>query len=332
MLVYIARRLVLAISVIFATIVLTFALFFVGPSKDAVAYQLCGSHCTTDIVQATNHRLGLDKPVVDQFGSYVKGIVAGRDITSDGVKIAHCDAPCLGWSYIQQQSSTDMIKVALPVTMAIVFGSAVMFIPLGLILGVVAGRLRGSPVDRILVGVSQVVGNSPYYAIALILNLYLIFQWHLLPGTQYVPLTQDVGGWFKGFLGIWLIFGFFNSMLYVRFVRTFMINTLSADYVRTARSKGISERRVIWIHALRATLAPYLTLIGLDIGVSLSGSIFTEQIFNVQGLGQLALNSLTQQDLPVISATILVGAVFIILSNLIVDLLYVVVDPTVKLS
>lgn len=332
MIVYIARRLLLAISVLFATVVLTFGLFFTGPAKQAVAYQLCGTHCTTAVVKATNHRLGLDQPVIDQFGQYVKGIVVGRDIKSDGEVIAHCDAPCLGWSYIQQQSATDMVKVAMPVTFAIVFGSAVIFIPLGLILGVISGRLRGSPIDRIVVGISQVISNVPYYAVALILNLYLIFQWHLLPGTQYVPLTQDFNQWFVGFLGIWLIFGLFNSMLYVRYVRTFMINTLSADYVRTARSKGISERRVIWDHALRATLAPYLTLIGLDIGVSLSGAIFTERIFNVQGLGLLAINSLGQSDLPVISATVLVGAAFIVLMNLIVDLLYVVVDPTVKLT
>ncbi|WP_265446908.1 ABC transporter permease [Flexivirga meconopsidis] len=332
MIVYIARRLLLAISVLFATIVLTFGLFFTGPAKDAVAYQLCGTKCTNQIVEQTNHRLGLDRPVISQFGDYIKGVVAGRDIKSDGVVTGHCDAPCLGWSYVQSQSVTTMVKQALPVNLAIVFGAAFLYIPLGLLLGVMSGRTRGSPLDRTLVGVSQVVGNMPYYAVALILNLYLIFQWHLLPGTQYIPLTQDPGGWFKGFLGIWLIFGLFNAMLYVRYVRTFMINTLSTDFVRTARSKGISERKVVWNHALRATLAPYLTLIGLDIGLSLAGSIFTEQIFNVSGLGQLAILSLRQSDLPVIAGTVLVGAVFIILANLIVDLLYVVVDPTVKLT
>ncbi|NNG41278.1 ABC transporter permease [Flexivirga sp. ID2601S] len=332
MIVYLARRLLLAASVLVATIVLTFGLFFTGPAKDAVAYQLCGTHCTTDVVKATNHRLGLDEPVINQFGTYLKGLVAGREIKSNGQVIGKCDAPCLGWSYIQSQSVTTMVKNALPVTLSIVFGSMLIFVPLGLLLGVVSGRNRGSPLDRVLVGTSQVISNVPYYAVALILNLYLIFQWHLLPGTQYVPISQDFGGWFKGFLGIWIIFGLFNAMLYVRFVRTFMINTLSQDYVRTARSKGISERKVVWGHALRATLAPYLTLLGLDIGLSLAGAIFTEQIFNVQGLGQLAIRSLGQSDLPVIAGTVLVGAVFIILANLIVDLLYVVVDPTVKLT
>ncbi|RNI18057.1 ABC transporter permease [Flexivirga caeni] len=332
MIVYLARRILLAISVLLATIVLVFGLFFTGPAKDAVAYQLCGTHCTNARVKTINQGLGLNEPVVKQFGDYVKGIVVGRDITNNGSFVGHCDAPCLGWSYIQQESATTMIKQALPVTLAIVFGSAVIFIPGGLILGVLSGRTRGSPLDRIIVGVSQVIGNVPYYAVALIFNLYLIFDWHILPGTQYVPLTQNAGKWFIGFLGIWIIYGLFNSTYYVRFVRAFMINTLSADYVRTARSKGISERRVVWVHALRATFAPYLTLIGLDIGTSLSGAIFTEQIFGVQGLGLLAIRSLGQSDLPVISATVLVGAAFIVVANLIVDLLYVVVDPTVKLS
>lgn len=332
MIVYLLRRLLLAVSVIVAAIVLTFGIFFTGPAKEAVAYQLCGSHCTNAIVKATNDRLGLNRPVIDQFGDYIKGVAVGREIKSGNQVIGHCDAPCLGWSYIQQQSATTMVWNVMPVTFAIVFGSMFLFVPLGLILGVICGKNRGSPLDRALVGVSQVISNVPYYAVALILNLYLIFSWHLLPGTQYIPLTQDPWGWFKGFLGIWIIFGLFNSMLYVRYVRTFMINTLSADYVRTARSKGISERKVVWDHALRATLAPYLTLIGLDIGVSLSGAIFTEQIFGVTGIGKLALNSLAQSDLPVISATVLVGAVFIVLANLIVDLLYVVVDPTVKLT
>ncbi len=332
MLVYILRRLLLAASVLFATVVLTFALFFVGPAKEAVAYKLCGTRCSTTIVQQTNHRLGLDRPVIEQFGTYAKGLVVGRDIKSDDQLIGHCSAPCLGWSYIQQQSVTTMVGQALPVTAAIVFGSAFLYIPLGLILGVWSGRVRGSPLDRAIVGISQVVSNVPYYAVALILNLYLIFVFKLLPGTQYVPLSEAPGRWFKGFLGVWIIFGFFNSMLYVRFVRTFMINTLSQDYVRTARSKGISERKVVWSHALRATLAPYLTLIGLDIGLSLSGAIFTEQVFNVPGLGTLALRSLGNSDLPVIAGTVLVGAVFIVLANLIVDLLYVVVDPTVKLA
>lgn len=332
MIVYIARRLLLAISVLFATVVLTFGLFFAGPSKNAVAYQLCGTHCTNAIVKATNHKLGLDQPVVNQFAEYVKGLVVGRDITSDGTVTGHCGAPCLGWSYIQQESVTTMVEQVLPVNIAIIFGSAVLFIPGGLLLGVLSGRTRGSPLDRFIVGVSQVIGNVPYYAVALILNLYIIFEWHLLPGTQYVPLTQDPAQWFIGFLGIWVIFGFFNSMLYVRFVRTFMVNTLAQDYVRTARSKGISERRVVWGHALRATLAPYLTLIGLDIALNLSGSIFTEQIFNVRGLGQLAIQSLGQNDLPVIAGTVLVAATFVVLGNLIVDLLYALVDPTVKLS
>jgi len=330
--VYIARRLLLAISVMFATVVLTFGLFFAGPSKDAVAYQLCGTHCTTKIVKATNHRLGLDQPVVDQFGTYMKGLVVGRDITSDGEVTGHCSAPCLGWSYVQSQSVTTQVKQVMPVTFSIVFGSMFVWIPFGLLLGVVCGRNRGSPLDRGIVGVSQVISSMPYFAVALIFNLYLVFTWKVLPATGYTPISDSPGTWFEGFLAIWVIYGIFNSMVYVRYIRAFMINTLSSDFVRTARSKGISERRVVWRHALRATVAPYLTLVGVNVSLELTGSIFTEQVFNVLGIGRLALNAISTSDLPVIAGTVLVGAAFIVLGNLLVDLLYVAVDPTVKLS
>lgn len=330
MLVYVARRLLLALSVLVAVIAFTFGIFFVGPGNPA--YSLCSTKCTTARVAQIDHQLGLDRPKVEQLGDYLQGLVVGRDIKSDGSVIGHCDAPCLGWSYVQQQSVTTQVKQALPVTVSIVLGSAILFIPLGLLLGVVCARRRGSPLDRTLVGISQVIGNVPYYAVALILNLYLIFQWKVLPATEYVPLSENPAKWFVGFLGIWLIYGIFQSMLYVRYVRSFMIGTLAQDYVRTARSKGIPERKVVWNHALRATMAPYITLIGLDIALSLSGAIFTEQIFNVDGLGRLALGALGTSDLPVIAGTVLTGAVFVVIGNLIVDLLYVVVDPTVKLS
>nr|WP_281379667.1 ABC transporter permease [Flexivirga oryzae] len=206
------------------------------------------------------------------------------------------------------------------------------WIPLGLLLGVVCGRNRGSPLDRAIVGVSQVISSMPYFAVALIFNLYLVFSWRVLPATSYTPVSESPGTWFTGFLAIWVIYGIFNSMAYVRFIRAFMINTLSSDFVRTARSKGISERRVVWRHALRATVAPYLTLVGVNVSLELTGAIFTEQVFNVLGIGRLALNAISTSDLPVIAGTVLVGAAFIVLGNLLVDLLYVAVDPTVKLT
>lgn len=330
MIVYILRRLLLALSVVFATIVLTFSLFFSGAGGNP-AYQQCTTHCTTSIVKALDHQMGLDKPIIDQFGTYVEGLVVGRDISSGGVS-QRCSAPCLGWSFVQSQSVTTMVGQVLPVTISIVVGGAVVFIPLGLLLGVVAATRRGSPVDRFVVGVSQVVGAIPYYVWALVLNLYLVLIWGVLPAVQYNPITQGPWQWFTGFFSIWVIFGVFNALAYVRYVRAFMINTLSADYVRTARSKGVGEMRVIVSHALRAAIAPFLTLIGIDLAGQLSGSIFTEQVFNVLGMGKLSINSLTQSDLPVMAGTVLVGAVFIVLGNLIVDMMYAVVDPTVTLS
>lgn len=331
MIVYIVRRLILAATVLFAVIVFTFAVFFTGVGGGQAAYNQCGTHCTTSIVKGLEHQMGLDKPVIDQFGTYLKGVVAGRSISSGGVT-SECSFPCLGWSFVQNQSVTTMVLQALPVNISMMLGGAVVFVPLALLMGVMSATKRGSPADRFIVGTSQVIGAIPYYAWALILNLYIVLQFGLLPGTLYSPITQGVGAWIHGMLAIWIIFGVFNALGYVRFVRAFMINTLTQDYVRTAKSKGMPKWRVTLIHGLHAATAPFITLLGIDIAAQLGGAIFSEQVFNVNGLGKLSINALSQSDLPVMAGAFLIGAAFIVLGNLVVDLIYTLIDPTVKLS
>jgi peptide/nickel transport system permease protein len=197
---------------------------------------------------------------------------------------------------------------------------------------VISARNRGKPLDRGLQGFTMLATAVPYYLVALLAFLFLVSRWGLFPETKYVaPFADSLGGWFKGMLLAWLVLGLFYTTAYVRYSRGSMVEALNEDYVRTARAKGLTDRRVALKHALRAALVPIVTIFGLDFATILAGTIFTERIFNIQGIGLEALQSIGQQDLPVISATVLIAATFVVLSNIVVDVAYAALDPRVRL-
>lgn len=329
MLIYIMRRLALGASVIFAAIVATFALFYLGPSDPAAL--LCGRNCTPDRIAQIEKNLGLDKPKTEQFTRYVDGLATGTK-ESDGQGAKECPAPCLGWSYVQNRSVTDIVKQAFPVTASIVVGGMVVYSFFGILLGVLVARFRGQWLDKAIVGISQFVTAIPYYVLALVFFLYVMKYYGLIPESKYTPITESPWAWFTGLLGVWIFFGLYASAGYIRYVRAAMIDTLGQDYVRTARSKGLSEKKVLFSHALRAAIAPFLTLVGISIAQELTGAIFTETIFGLNGMGLTAYNASLNSDLPIIAGVVIVGAILIVIANIIVDLLYGVVDPRVKLS
>ncbi len=332
MLIYILRRLALSVSVIFAAIVATFVLFFMGPSDPAGAFCGQGQNCTPERVAIIKESLGLDQPKTTQFAHYIEGLVAGRDIGDTDNSVKHCPAPCLGWSYRSNRPVTDMVLERFPVTLSLVAGGVVVYVVLALVFGVLAARFRGRLLDRVIVGVSQFVPAIPYYIAALMFYLYFMVFYAIIPRSSYTSITENPWAWFTGLLGVWLFWGGYASTGYIRYIRASMIDTQGQDYVRTARSKGISEKRVMYRHALRAAIAPFITLVGLSIAFELTGSIFTERIFSIPGMGLLALDSFNTSDLPVIAGVVVVAATFVTIGNLIVDLLYGVVDPRVKLS
>jgi peptide/nickel transport system permease protein len=331
-LIYILRRLALSVSVVFAAIVATFAIFFLGPSDPAGAFCGQGQNCTPERVAIIKKSLGLDEPKTTQFVHYIEGVVVGRDIGDSENSVKHCPAPCLGWSYRSNRPVTDMVLERFPVTLSLVAGGVVVYVTLALLFGVLAARFRGRLIDRVIVGVSQFVPAIPYYIAALMFYLYFMVFYAIIPRSSYTSITESPWAWFTGLLGVWLFWGAFASTGYIRYVRASMIDTQGQDYVRTARSKGISEKRVMYRHALRAAIAPFITLVGISIAFELTGSIFTERIFNIQGMGLLALDSFNTGDLPVIAGVVVITATFVTVGNLIVDMLYGVVDPRVKLS
>ncbi|WP_306214425.1 ABC transporter permease [Actinoplanes sp. RD1] len=325
MLLYILKRLASAISVILVTIIASFALFFLAPSDPAGV--ICGTRCTADRLADIRGSLGLDEPPVEQVGLYLKGIVAGRDYTTGGVE-QHCAAPCLGYSYTLGQPVTKLLAQAVPVTVSIVIGGAVVYLLCGVLLGTMAARRRGSTGDKILVGSSITVNAIPFFILALVIALYATF----LPHSEYHPFLSNPFLWASGLLAAWLTVGITNAAAYTRYSRASMIESLGQDFVRTARSKGISERRVVYRHGLRAALTPLATIFGLDLAGQLTGAIFTESIFGLPGLGVLSLRAFNQYDLPVLMGCVLLGAVVLVVMNLVVDIVYTVLDPRVRLG
>ncbi|WP_260439886.1 ABC transporter permease [Humibacillus xanthopallidus] len=328
LLTYILRRVALALSVILATLVSAFLLFFAGPSDPAQA--MCPeTRCNPQRLEQITKSLGLDKPLSQQFLEYFKGLFVGRDFTYAGDTV-HCGAPCLGYSFSTRQSVNTELFSRFPNTVVLALMAAVVFVTVGVTLGIIAAIRRGTPADRGIIGSSQTFGAIPYYVLALLVALYPVVLWNILP--QYVPISAGVGPYLLGMLAPALILGLYTSTSYTRYTRNSMLETLSMDYIRTARSKGIPERTVLVKHGFRAAMSPIVTILGLDIAALLTGTLITEQIFGVDGIGRRTLAAFRAQDLPVIMGSVLIGAAVVVIMNLVVDIAYSFIDPRVRLQ
>ncbi|BCJ42076.1 peptide ABC transporter permease [Actinoplanes ianthinogenes] len=325
MLLYILRRVASSVTVVILALVTSFALFFLAPTDPAGV--ICGPKCTPERLADIEGSLDLDKPALEQLGSYLKGIAVGREYSSGGVE-RHCDAPCLGYSYTLNQPVTTLLRQALPVTFSIVLGGAVIYFSLGVLIGSVAARHRGTSLDRTVISGAQLINSVPYFVVALLVALYVT----VLPDSEYHPLLTNPIAWAAGLLAAWLTLGVTNAAYYTRYARSSMVESLGQDYVRTARSKGISARRVAYRHGLRAALTPVVTILGMDIAFQLTNTLFTETIFGLPGIGLLTLRAFATYDLPVMLGSVLLGSIMLVLLNLLVDVLYTFLDPRVRLG
>jgi peptide/nickel transport system permease protein len=324
-LLYILRRLISAISVVIVTVVASFFLFFLAPTDPAGV--ICGPRCTPERVADISRSLNLDQPPVEQILLYFKGIVVDRTYSSGGTTRV-CEAPCLGYSYTLGEPVTDVLARAVPVTLSIVFGGGLIYLTCGVLFGTIAARLRGTVFDRLVVGSALTLGSIPYFVVALIISLYALF----LPPAKYTPLLENPVKWAAGLLAAWLCLGLYNTTQYTRYSRASMIEAMGQDFTRTARSKGISERRVIYRHGLRAAMTPVVTIFGVEVAYQLVNTIFTESIFHLPGLGLQLLRAFNSYDLPVLMGGVIVGATVLVTMNLMVDILYTVLDPRVRLG
>ena len=338
MLAYAIRRIVTGAIMLVVMSFVTFALFFASPIDPADFS--CGKNCSEAQKKETAAALGYDDNFLDQWRDFAVGVVAGRDFPDDPElrktapeTIAHCPAPCLGYSTERSSTVTGLIKETFPVSLSLAVAAFVLWMLGGILFGVLAALKRGTFIDRGVVGLSLVAYAFPTFFVGLLLYKFVAIQWELVPLPRYTPIAEGgVGGWLASLILPALTLAAFFMAAYVRMTRSYVIESFNEDYVRTARAKGLPERTVTFKHALRAALTPIVTMAGLDLAGLLGGAIITESVFNYPGLGKLAVLANSDFDLPTLVGLVLLLATFVIVANIIVDLLYAVIDPRVRLG
>jgi ABC-type dipeptide/oligopeptide/nickel transport system permease component len=332
---YVVKRLISGVVVIALVSIAIFLLFWYGPSSPAkpICDRETSNRCSPERLEVYERTLGYDNPVYEEYAKFAKGVFVGRDIQI-GATTYDCDAPCLGYSYRTKQPVTEELVRRLPATVSVAVGGSALYLAFGIPIGVAAARRRGTVQDKMLVSSFLFISSVPYYLIALLTWLYLTvtFEIPLFSQTGYFPITENPWEWFSGLFLAWVALGIFGCTQYTRYTRGAMVEALGEDYIRTAKAKGLPARTVVYKHGLRAALVPVVTIFGIDFGQLLAGTIFTERIFGIQGIGWWGLQAVYGRDLPVVSAVALFSALMLIIANLIVDVIYSVLDPRVRLS
>ena len=329
---YISRRLAVSFFILLAASFAVYVIFAFLPFDPAAL--TCGKNCNDPgIIEANRRRLGYDLPFFTQYFLFLKGLFFGRTF-GEGAALINCPAPSLGYSFQQHACVTNLIGEALPVTFSLAIGAIVLWLALGIGLGILAARFRGRIVDR-LSTIFVLIGTSlPTFLTGLLLLVFVVIRWGLIPfpSGNYTSFFENPFEWAQILFLPWLTLAFAYAALYTRFVRSSVIDTSNEDYIRTARAKGLSESVILGKHTLRAALAPIATMAGLDFAGLLGGAILTESVFNLPGLGRLAISAVTKYDLPIIVATTLLAAFIVVIMNLIVDILYAYIDPRVRVA
>ena len=317
---YIIRRVIWMFVLLALVSAVTFVIFYALPTADPATVR-AGRLATPELIAQIRQNLGLDDPLYVQYWTYMKAVVLHFDF---------------GYSYVNSESVRDTILSRLPATISLTAGALVIWLAVALPVGVISAIRRRSLLDRLTMGGALLAVSAPVYWLALV-ALYLfandIGAIPIFDGVgSYTPITKDPGRWLGSLLLPWLVLAAGFAAIYARLLRSNLVEVMSEDYIRTARAKGVPERRVIWHHGVRAAITPVVTVLGLDIGMLLGGSILTETAFNIPGIGRYAFDSIRGEDLPAIQGTVLFAAFFIIVANLVVDIAYAFLDPRVRYS
>jgi peptide/nickel transport system permease protein len=317
---YIVRRLAGMVLLLLFVSAITFLIFNVFPATDPAVLR-AGRQPTPELIQRIREDLGLDRPFYVQFADYVYNIFVHLDF---------------GRSYQTNQEVLPQILEDLPATISLAVGAVVIWLAIGLTIGIISAVRKGSWLDRTVISISLIAISAPVYWLGLV-ALYLfapdfgVFGLSFVGGQgSYKPLTDDPVQWFKSLILPWFVLATSFAAIYARLLRGSLIEVLGEDYIRTARAKGLQERTVVLRHGVRSAITPVVTVLGLDIGILLGGAILTESVFNIQGIGRLAYDAITRGDLPIVQGTVLFGAFFIVIMNLIVDIAYAFLDPRVR--
>ena len=323
MLRFVLRRAGSALLVMFSLSVLVFLIFFATPGTDPAA-RIAGKNASQQTLREVRREYGLDKPMPVQYALMMKKLFISRDLTSfvnRGAKVI------------------PQVTQAAPVTLSLVLGAAVIWVVVSVLMGLVAAVFRGTAIDTTLMILGLIGISMPVFWLGEVVNLIsqsrfhhsFLFSW--VPPLGYVPLTQSPFGWFKSLLLPWLTLAVLYIGVYARVLRSALIEAQEQDYVRTARAKGLTEQRVLVRHALRTSMIAFVSLFGLDFGALVGGgALLTEVVFGLHGVGKLTFDSLQNLDLPVIMATVMYAAFFVVVANAVVDLLYAWLDPRVRIA
>jgi peptide/nickel transport system permease protein len=314
---FIIRRLLYMVVVLLFVIAITFLIFYILPTADPAALR-AGRSPTPETLAAIREQLGLDKPIYEQFFIYIKKLVLHFDF---------------GNSFVNNAEVRGLIFDRLPNTLFLISGAAVIWFCGGVLIGTISAVKRGTVLDRAAMGTALVAISAPVYWLGLV-ALYLfasdIGRFPLLPGNG---AYQEAHGFFAKIPTLilpWIVLAAAFSAIYARLTRSNLLEVMSEDYVRTARAKGLKERRVIVRHGLRAAITPVVTVLGLDLGILVGGAILTESVFGIPGIGRLSFDAIQRGDLATIQGTTLFLALAVVIMNLIVDILYAFLDPRVR--
>jgi len=316
---FLVRRVLQGLLVIWFITLILFATFYIAPSN--VAQTLGGRQATPQTIALINQRLGLDRPLYEQYLSFVGNALRGD----------------LGYDYYKQIPVTQVIAEALPKTLSIAIGAAIIWLIIGVTNGVLSATRPRSFLDRGLTVFALFFYSMPTFLLGLLLLFFLYFQLTLagvkiFPAGGFVPFSASPGQWLLHMILPWITVALVSAAAYTRLTRTSMLEVLGEDYIRTARSKGLSERRVVLRHGLRSGLTPVVTQFGIDVAGLVGGVIVTEQVFSIDGLGRTSVTAITQQDQPVIIGIALLGTVAVVVANILVDIAYAFLDPRVRLN
>jgi peptide/nickel transport system permease protein len=334
---YTVRRVISGALLLIVMSVVTFYLFYASSSTPERF--ACGPKCTPAQLATTKAALGYDEPTIVQWGKFAKGFVVGREFPDDEKlreaapeQVVQCDPGCLGYSYGYGKPVNTLIKDKLPVSISLAIAAFVLWMTGGIVLGVTAALFKGRLLDRAIVGLSLVAFAFPTFFIGLLLLKFVAIRWGIVDLPTYTPFTENPWAWATGLTLPAITLALVYMAGYIRMTRAFVLETSTEDYIRTARAKGLKKRVVVGKHTLRAVLTPLVTLAGLDLAGLLGGAIITERVFNFNGVGKLSITAIQRYDLPLIVGIVLLVASFVIVANIVVDLLYAVIDPRVRLG
>lgn len=321
MLAFIIRRLLWMVVLLLVISFTTYIIFYTLPAADPAALR-AGRQPTPELLASIRETLGLDKPWYVQYGKYLERLVFHFDF---------------GFSYQNQISVKEQIFERLPVSATLAVGAAFVWLLIGIPIGIISAIKRGTWMDRLAMGGALVAISAPVYWLGLV-SLYLfskdLGKLPLFEGQGAYPSSGTIltnpGHVIPALIMPWFVLAAAFAAVYARFLRGNLLEVMSEDYIRTARSKGLRERRVIFKHGVRSAITPIVTILGLDLGILLTQAILTETVFNIPGIGRLAFDAIQKSDLPTVQGTVLIGAFAIIMLNLIVDVVYAFLDPRVR--